>query len=101
MKNLLSLARGFAVHLHSRVMSYVVSEIEKRAFSEIPLFVRPLAISPKAITKGIARGRRFLKRPGVKVWPMPKLGTSATAGVISPLGVGRAPMETHIRGCNS
>ena len=30
-KNLLSMARGFAVHLHSRVMSYVASGSEKRA----------------------------------------------------------------------
>ena len=31
MKNLLSMARGFAVHLHARVMSYVASGSEKRA----------------------------------------------------------------------
>jgi hypothetical protein len=31
MKNLLSMARGFAVHLHSRVMFYVASGSEKRA----------------------------------------------------------------------
>ena len=31
MKNLLSMARGFAVHLHSRVLSYVASGSEKRA----------------------------------------------------------------------
>jgi hypothetical protein len=86
MKNLLSMARGFAVHLHSRVMSYVASEREKRAFSELPLLVRPLNISPKAITtKGITSGRsrRFLKWPGVEVWPVPHLGTSTTAGVNS------------------
>ena len=65
--------------LHSRVMSYVASKSQKRAFSELPLFVRPLTISPKAITKGITSGRRFLKRPGVEIWPMPQLGTSTTA----------------------
>ena len=71
--------------LHSRVMSYVASKSQKRAFSELPLFVRPLTISPKAITKeGITSGRRFLKRPGVEVWPMPQLETSATAGMSSP-----------------
>jgi hypothetical protein len=52
LNNLLSMARGFAVHLHSRVMSYVARGSEKRAFSELQLFVRPRAISPKAITKG-------------------------------------------------
>ena len=31
MKNLLSMARDFSVHLHSRVMSYVASGSEKRA----------------------------------------------------------------------
>ena len=30
-ENLLSMARGFAVHLHARVMSYVASGSEKRA----------------------------------------------------------------------
>ena len=70
--------------LHSRVMSYVASKSQKRAFSGLPLFVRPLTISPKAITKGITSGRRFLKRPGVEVWPMPQLETSATAGMNSP-----------------
>jgi hypothetical protein len=64
MKNLLSMARGS--------MSYVASKSQKRAFSELPLFVRPLTISPKAITKGFTSGRRFLKRPGVEVWPMPQ-----------------------------
>jgi len=39
--------------LHSRFMSYVASKSQKRAFSELPQFVRPLTISPKAITKGI------------------------------------------------
>jgi len=84
-KNLLSMARGFTVHLYSRVMSYVASGSEKWAFSELPLFVRPLTISPKAITKGIKSGRRFMKRPGVEVWHMPQLETSTTAGVNSPL----------------
>ena len=60
MKNLLSMARGFAVHLHSRVMSYVASGSEKRTFSELQLFVRPLIISPKAITKGITYKRQAL-----------------------------------------
>jgi hypothetical protein len=36
--------------LHSRVMSYVARKCEKRAFSELSLFVRPLTFSPKAIT---------------------------------------------------
>jgi hypothetical protein len=45
-------------------MSYVASKSQKRAFSELLLFVRPLTISPKAITKGITSGQRFLKRPG-------------------------------------
>jgi hypothetical protein len=70
--------------LHSRVMYYVASKSEKRAFSELPLFVMPLTISPKAITKGITSSRRFLTRPGVEVWPMPQLETSATAGVTTP-----------------
>jgi hypothetical protein len=65
-------------------LSYVASKSEKRAFSELPLFVRPLTISPKAIIKGITSGRRFLKRPGVEVWAMPQLETSATAGVNLP-----------------
>jgi hypothetical protein len=60
MKNLLSMARGFAVHLHLRVMSYVASGSEKRAFSELPLFVRPLTISPKTITKSITYKRPAL-----------------------------------------
>ena len=84
MTNLLPIAKGFAVHVHSRVMSYVASESEKRAFSELPLFVRPLTISPKAISKGITSGRRFLKRPGVEVWPMLELVTSTTVGANSP-----------------
>ena len=70
--------------LHPRVMSYVTRKSQKRAFSELPLFVRPLTISPKAIIKGITSGRRFLKRPGVEVWPMPQLETSTTAGMNSP-----------------
>jgi hypothetical protein len=84
MKNLLSMARGFAVNLYSRVMSYVASISEKRAYSELPLFVRPQAISPNSINKGITSGLCFLKRPGVGVWPMPELEASTTEGVNSP-----------------
>jgi hypothetical protein len=82
MKNLRSTAKSYAVHLHSRVMSYVTSGSDKRAFSELPWFVRPLTISPKAIVL-LTNGRRFLKRPGVEVWHMPHLETSTTAGVNS------------------
>ena len=71
-------------HLNSRAMSYVANRSEKQAFSELPLFVRLPTISPKAITKGFTSGRRFLKRPGVEVWPMPQLETSTTAGMNSP-----------------
>jgi hypothetical protein len=60
MKKLLSMARGFAVHLHSLVMSYVASGSEKRALSKLPLFVRPLTISPKAMAKGITYKRPAL-----------------------------------------
>jgi len=50
MKNLLSMARGFALHLHSRVMFMSPAEVRSGlSFSELPLFVR----LPKAITKGI------------------------------------------------
>jgi hypothetical protein len=70
--------------LHSRVMSYAARKSKKRAFSELPLFVRPLTISPKAITNGNTSGQRFLKRPGVEVWHMPQLETSTTAGMNSP-----------------
>jgi hypothetical protein len=35
--------------LHLCVMSHVARKSQKRAFSELPLFVRPLTISPKAI----------------------------------------------------
>ena len=44
------MARGSAALLHSCFMSYDVSKSDKRAFSELSLFVRPLTISPKAIT---------------------------------------------------
>ena len=67
MKNLLLMSRGFAVNLQSRIIPYFASDSEKRAFSELPLIVRLLAISPRAITKGITSGRHFLKRPGVEV----------------------------------
>jgi hypothetical protein len=65
-------------------MSYVTSESEKRAFSELPLFVRPLTISPKAITKGITSGRRFLKWQEMKVKLILELKPSATSEVDSP-----------------
>ena len=39
--------------LHTRAMSNVARKSEKRAFSELPLFVRQLAISPKTDTKAL------------------------------------------------
>ncbi len=86
MKNLLSMARGFAVNLH--LLVNVLCRQRKWETGLLWAYVVREATDNFTkghfITEGITSGRRFLKRPGVEAGPMPQLDTWKTSGLKLP-----------------
>ena len=68
--NLKVLAKGFAIHVHSLVASFLDNARERLELGRLFCFVRPLTSSAKAIASGIANDRRLLEWPSS--WHQPR-----------------------------